>query len=87
MVLSGASSVGEIWSGHARCVDPMDVEGIVAAWKWALSVNGAERESVVAGQERRAQEFTWNRAVNEYMAFWSGLAGEPGTDARGSAST
>jgi glycosyltransferase involved in cell wall biosynthesis len=78
MVLSSASSVGEIWSGHARCVDPLDVEGIVAAWKWALSLGGAEREAVVAGQERRAREFTWTRAVNEYLAFWGGLVVKPG---------
>jgi glycosyltransferase involved in cell wall biosynthesis len=75
MVLSSASSVGEIWSGYARCVDPNDVEGIVAAWKWALSLGDAEREAVVAAQERRAHEFTWSRAVNEYITLWNGLVG------------
>lgn len=76
MVLSSASSVGEIWADHARCVDPHDVEGIVAAWKWALSLGDAEREDVVCTQERRAREFTWSRAVNEYVAFWTALVGK-----------
>jgi len=74
MVLSSASSVGEIWSGHARCVDPLDVDGIVAAWTWALSLGAEARDAVAAGQERRAREFTWARAVTEYAAFWNGLA-------------
>jgi GT2 family glycosyltransferase/glycosyltransferase involved in cell wall biosynthesis len=73
MVLSNASSVGEIWSDYAKCVDPYDVESIVAAWKWAFVLTPPQREAVVARQERRAREFTWSRAVNEYMAFWSSL--------------
>jgi glycosyltransferase involved in cell wall biosynthesis len=81
MVLSSASSVGEIWSGHARCVAPQDVEGIAAAWKWALALKEAEREAVVAAQAARAREFTWSRAVNEYMAFWDKLVNKNGTAA------
>jgi glycosyltransferase involved in cell wall biosynthesis len=79
MVLSNASSVGEIWSHYARCVDPLDVEEIVAGWKWALGLAPMEREAVVACQERRAREFTWSRTVNEYMAFWNGLVSKHGT--------
>ncbi|MHB1456387.1 MAG: glycosyltransferase family 4 protein [Armatimonadota bacterium] len=75
MVLSSASSVGEIWSHHAKCVDPLNIEEIVAGWKWALSLNDAEREAVVAAQEKRAREFTWSRAMNEYLAFWNRLVG------------
>ncbi len=74
MILSNASSVGEIWSRHARCVSPLDVAGIVAGWKWALALRGAEREAVLAAQEKRALEFTWSRALNEYLAFWEELA-------------
>jgi glycosyltransferase involved in cell wall biosynthesis len=79
MVLSNASSIGEIWFQHAMCVDPLDVEGIVAGWKWALSLNDAEREAVVARQESRAQEFTWSRTVHEYITFWNGLVSKDGT--------
>jgi glycosyltransferase involved in cell wall biosynthesis len=81
MVLSSASSVGEIWSGHARCVAPQDVAGIVAGWKWALALKGAERETVVAAQAARAREFTWHRAVSEYMAFWEQLVRTHGATA------
>jgi glycosyltransferase involved in cell wall biosynthesis len=70
MVLSNASSVGEIWSGHAKCVDPKDIEGIVTAWKWALLLNDGERDAVVDAQEKWALEFTWKRSLNEYVAFW-----------------
>ena len=73
MVLSNASSVGEIWSHHAKCVDPLDVEDIVAGWKWALTLAQPQLESVAACQERRAREFTWSRAVHEYIAFWNKL--------------
>ena len=73
MVLSNASSVGEIWAGHAKCVDPHDVEEIVAAWKWALELTPPQREAVAATQERRAREFTWSRAIHEYIAFWNRL--------------
>lgn len=79
MVLSSASSIGEIWRGHAKCVDPLDVEGIVAGWKWALALNDVERGIIVATQERRVREFTWSRAVTEYMAFWSKLVSNHGT--------
>ena len=73
MVLSSASSVGEIWSGHARCVAPQDAAEIAAGWKWALALKDAEREVVVATQERRAREFSWCRALNEYLAMWEKL--------------
>ncbi len=80
MVLSSASSVGEIWSDHARCVDPHDVEGIVGAWKWALALTQSQREAVVACQERRAWEFTWSRTVHAYMAIWDRLVSKDGTE-------
>ena len=70
MVLSSASSVGEIWSGYAKCVDPLNVEEIIAGWKWALALSPRELEAVVACQERRVREFTWRRAVQEYTSFW-----------------
>jgi glycosyltransferase involved in cell wall biosynthesis len=73
MVLSNASSVGEIWSGHARTVDPMNFTDIVAAWRWALALDGTERARVVETQRERAREFTWSRCVAEYAAFWSWL--------------
>jgi len=79
MVLSNASSVGEIWRGHARCVDPLDVEGIVAGWKWALALAGREREAVIASQETRVRAFTWSQTVKDYMAFWEGLVRKDNT--------
>ena len=75
MVLSNASAVGEIWGGHARCVAPEDVGGIVTAWKWALALEGADRQLVVARQLRRAREFTWTRCVREYVGLYRELAG------------
>lgn len=75
MVLSNASSVGEIWGGHARCVAPEDVGGIVTAWKWALALEGADRQLVVARQLRRAREFTWSRCAREYVGLYRELAG------------
>jgi glycosyltransferase involved in cell wall biosynthesis len=73
MVLSSASSVGEIWSDHAKCVGPLDVEAIVAGWKWALALSPMEWEDVIVRQERRAQEFTWSRSMHEYFEFWNRL--------------
>jgi glycosyltransferase involved in cell wall biosynthesis len=70
MVLSNASSIGEIWSQSATCVDPMDIEGIVSGWKWALSLSTSQRETVADNQARRAKEFTWGRAVHQYLMFW-----------------
>ena len=75
MVLSNASAVGEIWGGHACCVDPVDVGGIVKAWKWALALEGAGRQEVVARQLRRAREFSWSRCVREYVRLYRELAG------------
>ncbi len=73
MILSNASSVGEIWSRHATCVDPLDVDAIVAAWKWALGLSPSQRETVAAIQKRRAQEFTWKRTVEQYITHWQHL--------------
>ncbi len=73
MVLGNASSVGEIWSQHATCVDPLDVDAIVAAWKWALGLSPSQRETVAAVQKKRAQEFTWKRTVEQYVAHWQHL--------------
>ncbi len=71
-----ASSVGEIWGGHARCVAPEDVGGIVTAWKWALALEGADRQLVVARQlRRRAREFTWSRCARKYVGLYRELAG------------
>jgi len=70
MVLSNASSIGEIWSHHAKCVDPKDVSEIVAGWKWAMALTSSQREAVVTCQKKRAMEFTWSRTIHEYMAFW-----------------
>jgi len=80
MVLSKASSVGEIWAGHARCVDPLDVNAIITSWKWAMTLSAAERNAVVARQEARAREFTWRRALIEYAEFWDQLVND--NDAR-----
>jgi glycosyltransferase involved in cell wall biosynthesis len=70
MVISSKSSVGEIWSGYAKCVDPLNIEEIMNAWQWALALKPPQREYVVACQEKRAREFTWSRTINEYIAFW-----------------
>ena len=73
MVLSNTSSVGEIWSGYSKCVCPNDISEIVAAWKWALALEGRQLQEVVARQEQRARQFTWERTVREYTTFWKQL--------------
>jgi len=73
MVLSRDSSVGEIWSGHARCVDPLDVSAIVDGWKWALGLNGQERQAVVDRQLARAGEFAWTKCISGYIQLFEGL--------------
>ena len=78
MVLSSDSSVGEIWSGHAKCVDPIDVSGIVAGWKWALTLSDSERRAVIERQIERADEFTWKRCINHYIELYEELRQKSG---------
>ena len=77
MVVSATSSIGEIWSGYAHCVEPTDVRGIVNGWKWALRLNGRERQAVVEKQKKRTLEFTWQRCVSEYVRLYEALALRP----------
>jgi glycosyltransferase involved in cell wall biosynthesis len=77
MVVSAASSIGEIWSGHACCVRPTDVRGIADAWKWAIGLGPAERRAVVERQRARAGEFSWKRCVTEYLGLYRELAAAP----------
>ena len=74
MVLSNQSSVGEIWSGYAYCVDPTDVRAILAAWKWALGLSPEQARSVADRQYERAIEFSWKRCVSEYVSLYDSLA-------------
>jgi glycosyltransferase involved in cell wall biosynthesis len=73
MVLSDRSAVGEIWSGHARCVDPTDVRAIVAAWKWAIRLTGEERRAVVDRQRARAMQFDWGSCAGSYLDLYAKL--------------
>lgn len=73
MVLSNASSVGEIWASHAYCVPPDNVDEIVKGWKWALALNGDARDAVLSAQERCAREYTWFRAISEYVCLFESL--------------
>lgn len=73
MVVSNVSSIGEIWSGYARCVAPTDVRAIVSGWKWALGLRDNEREAVIERQNIRAAEFTWKRCVSEYLKLYADL--------------
>jgi glycosyltransferase involved in cell wall biosynthesis len=75
MVLSKFSSVGEIWRGHAQCVDPTDIRDILTGWKWALSLDSAERAGLVAQQYDRALEFSWSRCVHSYLDSYLRLVG------------
>jgi len=74
MVVSAASSVGEIWSGYARVVEPTDVPAIVEGLKWALGLSGAARQAVVERQKARAAAFTWKRCVAQYLELYQALA-------------
>ena len=74
MVVSSESSVGEIWSGYAKCVKPTDVNEIVSGWKWGLGLKGRERQAVVERQEKRAAEFTWKRCIEAYVQLYEQLS-------------
>ncbi len=76
--MNGRCQLGTFGLTTPKCVDPLDVEGIVAGWKWALAHAEPEREAVVACQERRSQEFTWSRTVHEYITFWNKLVSNDG---------
>lgn len=70
MVLSSASSVGEIWADHARCVDPRNIGQIISSWKWALSLSPEQKTEVVSRQLNHANKFSWQRAALSYLDFW-----------------
>ncbi len=74
MVVSSESSVGEIWSGYAKCVKPTDISEIVSGWKWGLGLTGRERQAVVELQKKRATEFTWKRCITDYIQLYEKLA-------------
>ncbi len=67
MVLSNRSSVGELWSGRALCVDPTDSVSIVSAWQKVLAGPAAFRQHLVHAQRKWAGQFTWERSVGEYV--------------------
>lgn len=73
MVLGNASSVGEIWHGHAACVNPTDVRDIARGWHDTLTLADDARAALVARQQRRAAEFTWLRCAEEHLALYSSL--------------
>ncbi len=73
MVLSSASSVGEIWSGYARCSDPRDVRAIVEGWIWALNLGDGDRRALIERQRNRAAEFSWERSIREYFRLYESL--------------
>lgn len=77
MVLSNRSSVGEIWDGYARCIDPTDIDAIVTGWRWALGLSSIERETVALRQRHRAETFTWERCVTEYIDLYADLCTRP----------
>jgi glycosyltransferase involved in cell wall biosynthesis len=74
MVLSNMSAVGEIWQGHARCVDPADIREILAGWRWAYGLGPAERQNVLDGQIAHARRFSWERCVNAYLDVYERLS-------------
>jgi glycosyltransferase involved in cell wall biosynthesis len=70
LVLSDRSSVGEIWRQSARCVDPLDVDSIVASWEWALDLCGQDRLDVAARQRETVRRFEWEACCREYAKVW-----------------
>ena len=74
MVLSNMSAVGEIWKGHARCVDPTDVREILAGWRWAYGLGPAERQNVADRQIAHARCFSWERCVTAYLDVYERLS-------------
>lgn len=75
MVLSKLSSIGEIWQGYARCVDPADTRAILTGWRWALGLDSAERSRIVSQQYSRASEFSWSRCIHCYLDIYLRLVG------------
>jgi glycosyltransferase involved in cell wall biosynthesis len=74
MVLSNMSAVGEIWQGHARCVDPTNVRDILAGWRWAYGLGSEERQYVANNQFARTICFSWERCVTAYLDLYERLA-------------
>ena len=76
MVLSNQSSVGELWSGRALCVDPTDSFAIVSAWQKVLTAAAEFRQQLVHTQRTWAVQFTWARSVGEYVDQYIGACTE-----------
>lgn len=74
LVLTSASSVGELWAGSACCVDPLDIEAIVAAWQWALELSRTERSKVSQQQSQVVDQFPWSRCISTYIDLYEQLA-------------
>jgi glycosyltransferase involved in cell wall biosynthesis len=71
LVLSDRSSIGEIWSETARCVDPSDVDAIANAWIWALEMSDSERSAVVDRQQQTVRRFSWEYCCQGYAKVWA----------------
>jgi glycosyltransferase involved in cell wall biosynthesis len=74
LVLSDRSSVGEIWSESARCVDPTDIDAIVTAWEWALDLGESDRLEVAAQQRRTLERYSWATCYQGYAKAWAEAA-------------
>jgi alpha-1,3-rhamnosyl/mannosyltransferase len=58
--------------GAALEVDPLSVEAIADALVCA-SLDGADRERLVAGGRRRAEKLTWESTARRHVALWEQL--------------
>jgi glycosyltransferase involved in cell wall biosynthesis len=72
MVLSNRSSIGELWSGRALCVDPTDQAAVVRAWLEVLDGHNDFRQRLIRSQHEWASRFTWSKAVGEYVEQYIG---------------
>ena len=73
MLLSDASSIGEIWRGYAECVDPRDVRAIARSWCRLLALTDEQRSNLIDRQRKRAKEFSWQRCIKEHLDLYEEL--------------
>jgi alpha-1,3-rhamnosyl/mannosyltransferase len=74
MLVSAASAVGEIWRGHAECVEPSDAHAIMRGWSMLLDQSPDTRHAVIERQRDRANQFSWHRCATTHFDLYEQMA-------------
>ena len=75
VIASNLGAMAEVGEGSARLVNPLDVEEVAAALERVLVDDPLRRRMVEAGR-RRAENLTWERAVEGTIAAYRQALGE-----------